>query len=217
MLDKIDRSCSTGMNIIKESLLLLCLLALSIPTHAAIKCWENDDGVKECGEKIPPQYSQKSHKTISSQGITVESSPRAQTKEELQEAKEIAKIKAVEDAIKAKQLEQDRILLNTYSNTSDIQISADSKIKVIESIIRLTEKRNSNVQSNIEKLNKRSETIKSGGKTLPKYLQEQLQSLEKQTDNNKKFIVEKVAEQKNIKEEYAEKIKRFNELTGKGG
>ena len=35
---------------------LICCLAN--PAGANIKCWTNEDGVRECGNKIPPEYSQ---------------------------------------------------------------------------------------------------------------------------------------------------------------
>lgn len=61
---------------------------LSSPQDALagrIKCWTNDDAVRECGNVIPPQYSQQDHKEINRQGVTVATSRRAKTKDELAE------------------------------------------------------------------------------------------------------------------------------------
>ncbi|MCK5432246.1 MAG: hypothetical protein KAJ03_05845, partial [Gammaproteobacteria bacterium] len=70
------------LTVITPTLITMCLVMLSIPAQARIKCWENSDGVRECGEIVPPEYAQKSHKEISSQGITLEESERAKTEEE---------------------------------------------------------------------------------------------------------------------------------------
>lgn len=36
-----------------------CLLTLvaSMQANAAIKCWTNNEGVRECGNRVPPEYS----------------------------------------------------------------------------------------------------------------------------------------------------------------
>ena len=33
---------------------LLTGLSLGTPASAAIKCWTNNEGVRECGESVPP-------------------------------------------------------------------------------------------------------------------------------------------------------------------
>ncbi len=69
------------LTVITPTLMTVCLVMLSLPAQARIKCWENSDGVRECGEKVPPEYAQKSHKEISNQGITLDESERAKTDE----------------------------------------------------------------------------------------------------------------------------------------
>ncbi|MEE9574599.1 MAG: hypothetical protein V3W03_00710, partial [Gammaproteobacteria bacterium] len=96
---------------ITMALISMSLVVISTSTQALIKCWENSDGVRECGKTIPPEYSQQGHEEISSQGVTVDKSEKAQTEEERLEEERLAAIKAEEDAIKAKEAAQDKILL----------------------------------------------------------------------------------------------------------
>ena len=216
------------MNISKESLLAvitpalitlgliaLSLMVLSLPAQARIKCWENSDGVMECGEKVPPEYSQKSHKEISNQGITLEESERARTEEERAEDDRLAAIQSEEDRKKAEIEKQDKILLDTYSNTDDIQMTSDGKIAALESTIKLANKRNEKIQANLDKRTATAAAAELAGKQPPEDLLKDIQSLQRQIKNNNKFIVDKQLEQEAIKKEYAYKIVHFKELTGK--
>ncbi len=216
------------MNISKESLLAvitpdlitlglitLSLTVLSLPAQARIKCWENSDGVRECGEKVPPEYAQKSHKEISNQGITVGESARARTKEEIAEDERLAAIQAEEDRKQAEKDKLDKILLVTYSNTDDIQMTSDGKIAALESTIKLANKRNEKIQANLDKRTATAAAAELAGKQPPEDLLKDIQSLQRQIKNNDKFVVDKRLEQEAIKKEYADKIVRFKKLTGR--
>ncbi len=202
-------------DLITLGLIALSLMVLSLPAQARIKCWENSDGVMECGEKVPPEYSQKSHKEISSQGITVGESERARTEEERAEDERLAAIQAEEDRKKAEIEKQDKILLDTYSNTDDIQMTSDGKIAALESTIKLANKRNEKIQANLDKRTATAAAAELAGKQPPEDLLKDIQSLQRQIKNNNKFIVDKQLEQEAIKKEYAYKIVHFKELTGK--
>ncbi len=222
------------MNISKESLLAvmtpglitmgliaLCLMVLSLPAQARIKCWETDDldeqgkPIRACGDKIPPEYAQKSHKEISSQGVTVGESARAKTKEELVEDRRLAAIQEEEDRKKAEIEKQDKILLDTYSNTDDIQMTSDGKIAALESTIKLANKLNEKIQANLDKRIAEAAAAELAGKQPTEDLLKDIESLQRQIKNNDKFIVDKHKEQEAIKKEYADKIAHFEELTGK--
>ena len=40
---------------------ILCEMILANHVSARMKCWENSEGIKECGDKIPPEYIQKGY------------------------------------------------------------------------------------------------------------------------------------------------------------
>ena len=202
-------------SLITLGLIALGLMVLSLPAQARIKCWENSDGVRECGERVPPEYAQKSHKEISSQGITLEESERARTKEEIVEDEHLAAIQAEEDREKAEIEKQDKILLDTYSNTDDIQMTSDGKIAALESTIKLANKRNEKIQANLDKRTAAAAAAELAGKQPAEDLLKDIQSLQRQIKNNDKFVVDKRREQEEIKKEYADKIVHFKELTGR--
>ena len=200
---------------ITMALISMSLVVLSTSAQARIKCWKNSDGVRECGKTILPEYSQQGQEEISSQGVTVEKTERAQTEEERLEEERLAAIQAEEDATKAKEDAQDKILLDTYSNTDDIQMTSDGKIAALDSTIKLANKRNEKIQVNLDNDTATAAAAELAGKQPAEDLLKDIDSLERQIKNNDKFIAEKRMEQEDIKKEYAAKIERFNQLKGK--
>lgn len=191
------------------------IIACSItPAYAQIKCWENSEGIRECGEKVPPEYSQKSHKILSNQGLTIEESERAKTKEERLEMEKLAKIEAKRIAEEEKQKIQDKALLATYIEKEDIQKFANEKIADINSIIEFTQKRNTNIQETLSRRVAHRNKLIESDKEPTQLLLDDIEAMEKQVANNQKFIEKNRQLQEEVAQEYAEKTERFIYLTG---
>ncbi|MBI4005960.1 MAG: hypothetical protein HY356_04765 [Gammaproteobacteria bacterium] len=197
---------------------LFSLVAITFALHsqAAIKCWTNKEGVKECGDRVPPEYSQTGHQELSEQGVIVEETGRAKTEEELEEEKKLAAIKAEEDRIAAEQAKKDQILLDTFSSVDDLQMARDGKIAAIESSISLAQKRNDKLQQDLDKWVEKAATEERSGKAPPEDLLKDIEKLRGHINDNNTFITEKRAEQEAVKGAYAKDIERFNELKSAG-
>jgi len=169
---------------ITMALVSMSLVVVSTSAQARIKCWENSDGVRECGKTVPPEYSQQGHEEISSQGVTVDKTERAQTQEERLEEERLAAIQAKEDAIEAEKSAQDKILLDTYSNTDDIQMTSDGKIAALDSTINLANKRNEKIKANLDKDTATAAAAELAGKQPSEDLLKDIESLERQIKNN---------------------------------
>ncbi len=200
---------------ITMALISMSLIVTSTSAETRIKCWTNSDGVRECGKNVPPEYSQQAHEELNSRGITVETSDRAKTDEERAEEDRLAAIQEEKDKRKAEAKAQDKILLDTYSNTDDIQMTSDGKIAVIESSIGLAIKRKEKIQANLDKDTAIAAAEELAGKQPSEDLLKDIKSLERQIEDLDKFIVDKHLAQEMIEKEYTEKIARYKELTGK--
>ncbi len=191
-------------------------ITFAMPSQAAIKCWTNKEGVKECGDRVPPEYSQTGHQELSEQGVVVEETERAKTDEELEEEKKLAAIKAEEDRKAAEQAKKDQILLDTFSSVEDLQMTRDGKIAAIESSISLAQKRNDKLQQDLDKWVEKAAAEERSGKAPSEDLQKDIEKLRGHINDNNTFITEKRAEQEAVKEAYAKDIERFNELKSAG-
>lgn len=201
-------------NLIPCALIAASTLVYSSHSLARIVCWTNSDGVRECGDKVPPEASQKKREEISDQGLVVEEHERAKTEEELAKEKEMEAKLAEEERLAAEKEKQDQILLRTFASVNEIEVARDDKLNAIESSISLANTRNEKMQKDMDGLLEQAAAAETSGKEPSKHLMEDIAALERQIDNNNKFIKEKRAEQENIKQAYAVDIERFKNLKG---
>ena len=189
-------------------------LTLSGTAQARMKCWTNSDGIKECGNKIPPEYAQKEHHELGEGGLVREKTERAKSDEELAEARRLEKEQAEQEKIDADKKKQDQILLATFSNVSDIERARDDRVTALEATIKLTQARNDKIQIDLDKRIQTAADAERAGKAPAEDLLNDIESLKRQTSNNNAFIAGKRAEQEEIKKAHALDIARFKKLKG---
>jgi len=190
----------------------LTLVSLSIPAQARIVCWTNKDGVRECGDKVPPEYAQTDRQEMSKQGMVVEEKERAKTEEELAEEKRQAELQAEKDKLALDEARRDKILLDTFSNVDDIEMTRDGKIAAIQASISLAETRNQKLQAELDKLVEQAANEERAGKPISEELENDIESLKRQVKTNNDFITEKREEQEMAREASANDVERFKEL-----
>ncbi|GAB4296760.1 MAG: hypothetical protein Kow0096_14390 [Thiohalomonadaceae bacterium] len=197
---------------------LCVVLSLAIPgsAFAAIKCWTNKEGVRECGNVVPPEYAQKETRTINERGITVEVKERAKTAEELEQeriAKEAEEARVREE--KKRQEEQaayDRMLLSTFTTEADLLASRDRATGAIDATIEISGATITQLGRKLDDLKKRAAGLERAGKPLPDDLKEDMASLERQIADKHEYIATKKQEKARVLEKYEADLQRYREL-----
>jgi len=198
----------------KYSLAFAMLIVLSSGAEAAIKCWTNSEGVKECGNSIPPEYSQQGHTELNSHGVVIEESDRAKTAEELELERQQKHLRAKKQQEEKVQAARDRVLLDTFSNEGDILLTRDGQLSAIESQIKLTESHVSKLKANLDKLIKAAGTMERNGIQPSERIIKDIGSVKQQIRENERFIAEKRKEQDEVRKAFAQDIERYRELKG---
>jgi hypothetical protein len=192
----------------------LSSLVLSGTAHARMKCWTNSEGVKECGNAVPPEYAQQGHQELGKGGLVREETGRAKTDEELAEQKRLDEIQAEKDKLAAEQKKKDEILLQTFSTVEDIERARDERLTQLEASIKLTEARTEKIQYDLDKRIQTAANAERAGKAPSEALLSDIESLKRQIKNNDAFIEGKRVEQEEIKKDHAKDIAHFKELKG---
>jgi len=193
-------------------LLILSTLILASNANARMKCWTNSDGVKECGDKVPPEYTQQGYQELGKGGIVREETNRVRTKEELQKEKVEADAKArKQKEIKSKRA-HDKMLLETFTGIDEIEETRQQKIEAIDSTIKVVKKRIIKLQYLLDdELDENSIDKQIDGEEKKS---NNTESLKKQISENKSYIKKKIDEKEEIKKTYLQYITRFRELKG---
>lgn len=189
-------------------------MTLSTAVQARLKCWTNNEGVKECGNSVPPEYAQKGHQELNKSGVVKDEKKRAMTSEELDEQKRLDEIQAEKDKLAAEQKKKDDVLLQTFSSVGDIERARDERLTALEASIKLTEARSEKIQYDLDKRIQTAAAAERNGKAPSESLLSDIDSLKRQLKNNDTFIEGKRAEQQEIKASHAKDIAHFKKLKG---
>ncbi len=205
----IPRIPARGKTTVRLLLVLASLFLLSDGSLAGarIKCWVNKEGVRECGQFVPPEYAQQRIEIVNERGIVVEVIEAAKTKEQL--AKEAAERRRL-----AEQRRRDEILLNTFTTERDLELARKSRIQAIESIIAITNSNTRSLKAALTKVQKRAADFERAGEEPPKELFEEMESLRRQIKDNEEFVAKKQRDIIALEKRFDADLKRFRELKG---
>lgn len=187
----------------------------ALPAAAAIKCWKNKDGVRECGNAVPPEYAQRETEIKDKHGLTVKKSGPAKTMAALEAERAAEKLRAKEAKEAKKQAALDRVLLDTFSSEDDMVLTRDGQIAHLDSQIRLTQSHIDKLNKNLEQAIERAAEFERKGEQPSKVLVANIDSLRAQVAENTTFIETKHREQETIRTRFETDIARFHELRGK--
>lgn len=220
-MDKARHSMNTPRLVLSLGLVLgLGLAAGPVVVEAKnegggkIKCWHNKDGVRECGNAVPPEYAQQQTEVKDKSGLTVKTQERAKTQEELDAERAAAKAKADADAVEKEKQKRDRVLLDTYASEDDLLLSRDGQINQLDSQVRQTNITIGKLQKNLDAFISRAADAERKGEKPSKELTDNIDSVRKQIADNQRFIETKHKEQQEIMDRFGDNIKRFRELKG---
>lgn len=191
------------------------LFAISFsPSHARIKCWENADGIRECGNTIPPEYSQQKTKQMNRHGVTTNESDRAKTKDELDEEDRLITVEKEKQLAIQKQKESNQLLLNTFASADDIILAREGKLSALTAEISLRQTHIEKIQSNLDKIVASAADMERRGERPTEKILGDIRSVRSQISENKLYILAKQQEQEMVKQNYDEDLIRYNRLRG---
>jgi chromosome segregation ATPase len=194
------------------------LLVVSAPSALAeIKCWTNKDGVRECGNAVPPEYAQQEQEKISKGGVTTGKVERAKTEAELEQARTEAAAKAEAERKLQEQAEADRKLLDTYPTEDDIALVRDGQIEELEARIKLTESHIEKLHKNLNDIVQHAAAMEKRGEKPDAKVEKDIESVRKQIKEQEGFIVTKRDEQQAVRDRFDSDLKRYREMKSRTG
>jgi carboxylesterase type B len=200
------------------TLALLVTALLPAPASAGIKCWTNNDGVRECGNTVPPEYAQQSHREVTGTGVTVSTTSRAKTKEELrierEEAARLAAIRAEEERKIRARKAKDRVLLSTFTTEEELEIAHQGQVAAIDIRIGHTERILKQLEQTLEQLRSQAAKLERSGKTITPELKARIAKTEQQMQDRLDFIESRRVQKAELAAQFTADRARYRELKG---
>jgi hypothetical protein len=192
------------------------ILAVTPTAWAGIKCWSNADGVRECGNTVPPEYAQAGHDEKSADGITRRTQTQAKTPEEvvadrLAQAAQAESDQAIASAAK-RQLAADKVLLDTFSTEEDIALALAGQLSNIDAQVKVSTSQVVKLNKTLDDLIRQAADLERGAHPVPEDLAQSIAKQRRAIVNEQGFITAKQAEKETIKAKSASALVRFREL-----
>ena len=178
----------------------------------SIKCYTNKDGVRECGNVVPPEHAQQDIELKGKTGLTLQTRERAKTREELaaEAAARAEKEKADREA--REKAAADQILLQTYGSEDDIRVARDSQVTSLQSQVKLSEGRIEKLDRQLDEMIAEAAATQKKGKPVPENLASSIDAMRQEVANHRKFIEERRVEIKAISEKADADLARYRGL-----
>jgi len=177
--------------------------------NSYIKCWQNTDGLTECGNRIPREYYNQRVRYIDEQGVTRKIKEREKNREERESQRKMEQLLAEEAEKKRQTDEYDDILLKTYLTIDDLLASLNARLEIITSrtiiLDSIIELRN----QSFNKLIKQAANMERNGREKPGWLIAKLTAARKDIAALKTQIVEQKENTEMIKSVFAHDVERF--------
>lgn len=207
----------------KTRIILAALVLFAVPATAifaqALYRWVDDDGVVHFGDRVPPEYADRSRHRVNQQGVAVGYEEGTLSDEERAVQAEAAAAAEQAARDRAEIARRDRMLLDTYLSVEDIERLRDQRLELLDSQIQVTQRYVNNLRERLQRLHAEaaryrpyndSEDAPPMPVNLEREITETLGSINVYDDS----LARTRAEQEQMRANFARDIARFRELRG---
>jgi hypothetical protein len=150
--------------------------------------WQDKNGKLHYGHGIPPSDVGAGRTGLSSQGVKVVEIEPEKTKEQLEHERRLARLKADEEKIIARQQQYDLALLKTYRTKTDLMVAIKKKIEAFETQNQVIEGNLSRLKQGLDALQKEAAALERDGQKVPEKLLKDINSTQSQIQDMQKAI-----------------------------
>ncbi len=200
--------------------LFSALLCHSSVQAAKLYKWIDEEGNIRYSDRLTVEQARQRHQMLTPDGRVIETKERSlsdKERAEIARQKEQERIKAEKQAkIQAEKDHHDRVLMMTFTNEDEILEAQQERIDVIDSVIQLLRKNIESEQEKLKNLEQRAKTqYISKDKAVPGGLAQNIEYFSEKILNKQKQLELKIEEKSRIKQQYANDLIRYRELSGK--
>jgi hypothetical protein len=179
-----------------------------------IRCWTNEDGMTQCGNSIPPKYSQKEHSQYNDQAIRVKEFERAKTEEELAEERRQARLLLEAEKAREAKLAEDQKLLDLFGNEDDIRTTLEARLNNTDLAIERIRTFISNTEKNLADLKNSLEVESSRHLTEDQknQIRRDITDVSRRIEKQKETLNAKLREKEDLRKEFEGYLARYREI-----
>lgn len=208
----------------KASKLILLVAALMLvvssaahagaPSKTKMFKWVDKNGVTQYGSSIPPEYANQASEQLNSQGEVVKTQEAQKTPEQMAAAAQAKQQADAQTQAVAAAKAHDKVLLDTYTSTADMERDRDSKLSAIDAQINVLSGSVAGLENSLAEYQSRAQDLGSKGKPVPPDLQKSIDNTQKQLVANQQLLVAQQQRKQQVADQFKADIERYKVLTG---
>ncbi len=175
--------------------------------------WVDKDGVTHYGSSIPPEYAAQQSEQLDAHGNVVKTQEAQKTPEQLAAEEKAQQLAAQQAQAAAAQKANDKVLLDTYTSTKDMERDRDSKLASIDAQINVFNGTISGLQATLADLQDRANELNSKNQPVTPKLQKQIDDTKAQLVTNQQQLLKEQQHKQEVAAQFAADIERFKQLT----
>ena len=193
---------------------LMVGITFSLPAAAKLYKWVDNDGVTHYDEVIPPEYANKSRVELNKDGRVINEqeilTPEQRFAKEQADSK-----KHAQEQLAVDRQRHDKTLINTYSNTQEIDLARQRSLQQIDARINTISTSIKIASGNLAGLQNEADGYVKRNREIPGSLKADLQNAQARLDKLNKDMEKPQADKAAIEARYDADKARYIELTGK--
>lgn len=199
----------------KSKLLLALIASLTFAPLAMAKMykWVDEKGTTHYGETIPAEYANKNRTEFNDKGRAIRKeevlTPEQRRVQEANNEK-----KRSEDEAALAQKRHDKSLINTYSNTAEIDLAKQRNLQQVEARVSSLASQVKMSSESLQGLKEEADARTKAGKPVAKSLQEDIADAEARVKKLQQDLAISKAEKVAVEARYEAEKARYKELTG---
>ena len=172
--------------------------------------WVDEQGIVHYGDSVPPQYAPAERAELNAQGVELK-------RLDAEKSADQAAVDARAKEVTLKQKQHDSFLLTTYTSVGDIEALRDERLQQLKAQRTAAEAYIETLQSRLSALQARAEMFrpyspKPTARRMPDELTEDLVRTLKEMRTQSDAIVQKGAEETNLRSQFQADIERYRAL-----
>lgn len=196
----------------------LCAAAASAGAQRNIYCWYDDNGVRHCGDRVPPEHARHDRSIINAQGVVVGSEEGEITDDERREIEAAARAEQEKLDAAERQLQFDQFLLDSYLSVAAIENVRDRNVEVFDSRARILEIYLRNHKKRLGDLLETAERYAPYNRDedappMPVNLANDIANTESSIRVREQTLEETLRNRQRIEDDFNAQIARFREIT----
>jgi len=195
--------------------LLALALSFSISSNvfaAKLYKWVDENGKVFYSDKIPPKANQGAHSQLDKEGMTIKQTGAAKTAEEIEQERELERLRKEKEAVIAKQRAKDQVLLKTFRSEDDMILARDGKIRSVDNYINITRGNIKRLKEKLAIMQSQAAEREKAGKTVNTKFKEDMEGIKRQINQSYASIVAREQKKLDIRESFDGDIRRFRIL-----